>query len=244
MTDMSTAGIRQSAAFNGSRAREPGTLSVEVAISRFTLKRRSNPAAAFAEMLDRLLAAATGDTETARAFASFQKTLKGVAVEHDDAVRLAALRERGSDALAIKVGSLPPAVGPGLAYLYDAALETLRSTDRRIMPEMIDARAILVAERSLKNALPLLGSMSVTALELALTDKQFGERLHQRAAALGVVYLNQPPGICEFCEISVTEADGTVNMWCGSKTECDNLGGIFILALLLWGLYELLDWLF
>ncbi|MEV6768552.1 hypothetical protein AB0N05_07940 [Nocardia sp. NPDC051030] len=210
----------------------------------FTLKRRSNPKAAFNEMIDHLLTAVAEDDEMAKAFSSFQRHFKGVMVEREDAVRLADLYKRGAGDLGIKVGLLPPEIGPGLAYMYDAAIETLRSTDHVIKPETVGPRAIRFVERSLKTTLPLVGSMSVVALEQALEDKDYSDRLHQRAVEIGPAFLNQPPGVCEFCELSVTDQFGNITAWCGSKNECDNAGGIFILALLLWGLVELLDWLF
>ena len=72
-------------------------------------------------------------------------------------------KKRGAGKLKINVGSLPSSIGPGLAYMYDAALQTLRSTDEPIKPELINARAIRFVERSLDTVLPLIGSTSVTA---------------------------------------------------------------------------------
>jgi hypothetical protein len=225
-----------------------GSILLDVDIIPFTVKRRSDPSAAFAELMDRFLAATREDGETAAAFASFQERFKGVALEQEDAARLAELEARGAGKLGIEVGSMPLAVGPGLAYMYDAALETLRSTDRPIRPGLIGARAIRMVERSLESTLPILGSMSVSALQLALDDDRFRDRLRERASELGVAYFDDwapPPGLCEYCIIQIKDKDGQiVSTTCGTKTECELGGGIFLLLLLLGLLGALFDWLF
>jgi hypothetical protein len=225
-------------------ARERKPIFVDVTISPFSLKRRSNPTAAFAEMMDRFSAATREDEDMARAFASFQKRFKGVILEQKDAVRLAALDERGAGKLGIKVGSWPPAIGPGLAFMYDAALEILRSSDLAIEPELIGPQAIRMVERSLDNALPMVGSMSVTAVELALGDKRFSDHLRQRASEIGTAYLDNPPGPCEYCEFSVKDKDGNItDTVCGTKDSCNTFGWVIIIILVLGLLKDIWDWL-
>jgi hypothetical protein len=224
--------------------RNPRSILVDFAVTPFSVKRRSNPSAAFAEMMERFSAATRENQEMARAFASFQEQFKGVVLERHDAVRLADLEARGAGNLAIKVGSWPSAMGPGFAYMYDAALETLRSTDLPIEPNLIGARAIRMLERSLGSALPVIGAMSVDALELALNDDRFADRLRDRAAELGVVYLNQPPGPCEYCVFQLEDDQGNIiDIRCGTKDECDLAAGLFLILLLLALLGELWDWL-
>jgi hypothetical protein len=220
------------------------SILVDIIVSPFSLKRRSNPSAAFAEMMDRFSVAIREDDDMARAFASFQERLKGVVLGQDDAVRLAALEARGADELGIKVGSWPSAMGPGLAYMYDAALETLRSTDHPIDPELIGVRAIRLVERSLDSALLLVGSMSVSALELALDDKRFSDQLRQRASEIGTAYLNGQPGPCDFCIFDSLDKDGNViGSRCGTEDECKTVGGLIIIIIILLLLGKLWDWL-
>jgi hypothetical protein len=228
-----------------SSVRVARSILVDLVATPFSVKRRSNPSAAFAEMMNHFITATRENDEMAKAFASFQANFKGVALTREDAVRLADLEARGAGKLGITVGSWPLAMGPGLAYMYDAALETLRSTDRPIEPGLVGARAIRMLERSLEGALPIVGAMSVDALELALNDDRFADRLRDRAAEVGVLYLNQPPGPCEHCIIQVEDENGQViDATCGTEDECALLGGLFLFLLLLSLLGALWDWLF
>lgn len=215
--------------------------------SPFTLKRRVNPSAAFAEMFHTLAAATRQDEDVARAFASFQKHFKGTAVLPEDAARMEALGKRARK-LKIKVGSLPSAMGPGLALMYDAALEALRSGDDPLFPDCIGAREIRVVERSMDQALALFGSTSVTALELALADKSFANHLRDRAAELQTAYLAKrpdlPQGPCEHCEVSIKDKDGKViDFHCGTEDECAALGIIWLIFLVLFVGKKIWDWL-
>jgi hypothetical protein len=218
---------------------------VNIPVSPFALKRRSNPSAAFAEMVTSFFTAVSKDKEVASAFASFQKHFKGVGLEQEDAIRLDTLMKRGAGKLKIKVGSLPSSIGPGLAYMYDAALETLRSSDHPIEPELIRARAIRIVERSFDTVLPLIGSMSVTALELALDDKKFHDHLSNRASEVETAYLPpRPSGPCEFCEIDMKGPDGQITgTYCGTQAECNALGVIVLVLFIIWLGSEIWDWL-
>jgi hypothetical protein len=221
-----------------------GSILLDITVSPFSVKRRSNPSGAFAEMMHRFAVAVREDDDMARAFASFQARFKGVVLEQEDAVRLAELEARGAGDLKIEIGTWPSAMGPGIAYMYDAALETLRSTDHPIEPELIGAKAIRAVERSLDSVLPLLGSMSVKALELALDDKRFSDQLRQRATEVGTAYLDNPIGPCTNCIFEIKDHNGNViNTVCGTKDECDSIIGWIIIALTLLLLGKLIDWL-
>jgi hypothetical protein len=220
------------------------SILVDFTVSPFSLKRRSNPSAAFAEMVDGFSAALRKDDELASAFASFQEHFKGVVLTQEDAVRLAALDARGADKLGIEVGEWPSTTGPGLAFMYDAALETLRSSDLPIEPGLISARAIRMFERSLDTALPLLGSMTVTAVELALDDDRFRDRLRASGSELGVAYKDQWQGPCEDCIFEEKDAQGNVvRVTCGTKQQCETFGLILLIILILLLLKALWDWL-
>jgi hypothetical protein len=220
------------------------SILVDIAVTPFSVKRRSNPEAAFAEMMDRFLVATSENDEMAKAFASFQEHFRGVALKKSDAIRLADLEGRGARQLGIKVGRFPWPMGVGIAYMYDAAIETLRSTDLPIEPELIGARAIRMLERSLDTALPLVGSMSVSALELALNDDLFADRLRGRASKLASIFLDDPPAPCDYCIITTEDKDGNVTgQYCGTKQQCEVLGGIILIFLILLLLEKLWDWL-
>ena len=133
---------------------------------------------------------------------------------------------------------------PGLSLMYDAAIETLRSTDLPIESDIINARAIRAVERSFDRVLPLIGSTTVTALELALDDEGLADRLRQRAYELGTSYLVPlPPGVCEHCTFEVYEDGELVRSGCGTKEECDAMLIIVIVLVVIWLLKELWDWL-
>ena len=129
--------------------------------------------------------------------------------------------------------------------MYDAALETLRSTDLPIEPEMIGPRAIRTVERSLDSALSFVGSLSVIALELALEDKRYRDHLHQRASELGTaVPLDQWSGPCDYCTFEEKDAQGnTIKVICGTKEACEAFGLLFIILLIVLVLKALWDWL-
>ena len=123
-------------------------------------------------------------------------------------------------------------MGPGLALMYDAGLEVLRSSDRQILTELSDARVIRAVARSMDQVLPLIGAASVTAVELALDDPAFRERLKARAGELTTSYVqNWPSGNCEFCEITIQDSDGTVETRCGTEDECRAAGGIIVVLI-------------
>lgn len=220
---------------------------VHFATSPFVFQRRSAPSAAFAALSDRFHSAVQDDTEMKRAFANFQEHFSGVVLKQGDAARLAALEERGAGELGIEVASLPLAIGPGLTLMYDAALEILRSSDHPIEPTSIDAQIIRTVEHSLDSILPLIGATSVTALELALDNGGFRDRLRERASELETYLLPLPPSQepCEHCELVITDASGNVvSRRCGSEAECAVLGGFVIIGVGVWLISELWDWLF
>jgi hypothetical protein len=212
----------------------------------FEFLRRSNPAAAFDMLVRDFLSAVEDDTELAEAFASYQKHLNGPINTTEDARRLAALKEQGAEDLNITVGTLPFAMSAGLAFMYDVAVEALRSSDTRLHPNMFSPRAVGTAERLLDLALLQIGSSTVTALELAMADSAYADRLRERAGEIGWV-ARQPPdpvGPCEFCTVTITDAEGVPHITCPSKEDCETIGGIVLVLILILLIYELLDWIF
>lgn len=223
---------------------ELGTsILVDIRISPFSIKRRTAPSAAFKELTERLSTGIREDDDMAKAFAGLQERFKGVALTQEDAVRLAAVEARGAGDLGITAGSWPPVLGAGLAFMYNAALETLRSTDLPIEPQLFGARAIRLTQGLLEEALPNLGSLGVSAFELALDDRVFADQLKQAASGLGVAYLDNWHGPCETCEIQTTDVDGHVSSICGTADECNDLLIVIVILLLLGLLKALWDWL-
>ena len=162
-----------------------------------------------------------------------------------DAERLNELKERGAEDLEIRVGTLPLAIGPGLVYMYDIALEAIRARPERINRRAIGPRALRTAERLFDIALLKIGSSTNSALEQALVDEDYATRLRNRAREL-VIARDQAPGggVCEFCTITYEDKEtGHIEVTCPSKEQCENLGSIILLLILAWLIYEFIDWL-
>ncbi len=104
--------------------------------------RVANPTAAFAALWKDFSAAVKTDPEMEKAFASFQKAFNGNINTSEDAVRIAALKDKGADKLGIAIGPMPLIFSAGLAFMYDAAIEGLRSSRNRLDPKMFSARGI------------------------------------------------------------------------------------------------------
>ena len=90
-----------------------------------------------------------------------------------------------------------------------------------------------------------LGSLGVTALELALDDRVFADQLKQTAAELGVAYFdNWGHGPCENRELQVKDKDGhVIDLGCGTADECTDVLIVFIVLVLIGLLKALWDWL-
>lgn len=162
----------------------------------------------------------------------------------EDAKRLVELTERGADKLDIKVGTLPLEIGPGLAFMYDVALEAIRANPGRINSKMLRARSLRTAEGLLDVFFLKIGSSTITALEQALEDDDYADRLRHRANEINVARDNYPTGPCEFCTVTYENKDtGDFEITCPSESECNNMSIIFWLLLLAWLTYELIDWL-
>jgi hypothetical protein len=86
--------------------------------------------------------------------------------------------------------------------------------------------------------------MSVIALELALEDKGYADTLRQSGSELGAIYLNNPPGPCEFCIFEAKDEFGNVTQtYCGTQKECEAAGTIFLIFLIIMLLDAIWDWL-
>ena len=95
--------------------------------------------------------------------------------------------------------------------------------------------------------MPVVGSASVAALEMASADSAFRERLRNRASEVsGVMEFDQPgpDPTCEYCTIVIEKEGEPPFSYCGTKEECDVIAGWFWLLLIVWGVAEVLDWLF
>lgn len=213
---------------------------------QFAFLRRSSPVVAFGALIKDFSAAVGNNYEMTEAFASFQKRFKGRVNTPEDARRLAALSAQGADKLGINVGALPLAISAGLASMYDVAVERLRSSDRVIEPRMFGARAIRTVERMLDIVLLQIGSTSVAALELALADPDYAERLRLRANELKVSFAASQGsfGSCEFCVLVVNDGSGNFVSSCGTEEECLHLGTIIIILAAIWLIDSLVDWFF
>ncbi len=221
---------------------------MEISSGQFAFLRLSNPSAAFGVLVKSFSAAIEKDYEMVSAFASFQKNFKAKVNTAEDARRIAALANQGADKLGINIGPLPLSMSAGLAFMYDAAVEGLRSSDTRIDPRLFTPRAIRTIERLLDIALPQIGSTSVIALELALADKGYADRLRHRASELDDIVklqpLRPPGGICEFCSVIIEDQFGNVEVTCLSEEECHRLGGSIIVLLIILLVVKIIDWLF
>ena len=217
----------------------------------FMIKGRSNPSAAFAELHRNFLTAVEEDKRLANEFSKFVKNFHGVALSQEDAAIIAGLKKRHGDLKPeIKIGSLPPQIGPGLALLYDTAVESLRS-GYQPTTHMFEVRTIRLIEKSLNNVMGLISSANVTAYELALKDKNFANKLRSRANELNTIMpvddtimpVDNTPGICEYCEISWRDQYGHEGTYCGTQEQCEALGSSFIILLIILALANLIDWL-
>lgn len=227
-----------------------------ISSEQFAVLRRTNPAAAFSELMKDLSRAIKEDSEVAKAVAAFQTGIGKKIKFSVNARTLDALKAKGAANLGINVGSMPVALSAGLAFLYDEALEALRSSDVRIKPQMISPRAIHSAERLFDKFLAETSSKSVTALDLALSDEKYAQHLRQRAGELttvgklgGITFLDTSPdpgtGICEHCTIVVTDEDGKIlDYSCPTEEQCAAMFDLLLLLLLIYLLWKLFDWLF
>jgi hypothetical protein len=205
---------------------------------------QSNPAEVFESLRKDFFAAVREDRKMAEIFERIQK-FKAPFNTSEDAKRLLKLKERGAERLGIKVGTLPLAIGPGLAFMYDVALEAIRANPKRINSKMLRSRALRTAEGLFDVALLKVGSSTVTALEQALADKNYADRLRHRADELKwVARDNFDPGPCEHCTVTYEDKEtGEFITTCPSQSECEQIGGLLLLLLLAWLVYEIIDWL-
>lgn len=218
--------------------------------STFELKRKSNPERAFAELYERGRALSR-DGKGSRAARAAQLFKGGVLITGPDAARLAELvgrlEKQGMSASKFKVSEGYGNLGAGLALLYDAALERLGSSDDLFGSSRFDLRTSAAVARTVESVLPLIGSATVTALELSLDDANFARRLEERAGQLGKLltpFIDNPSGPCEFCEIIEQDSEGIViDRRCGTEAECDAFFWGVVVILLIAGAVALLQWI-
>jgi hypothetical protein len=207
----------------------------------------SKPAATFEKMKRDFMAAAKKDAVMSEAYERLRK-FKGVFNTDEDAKRLDELRNRGAEKLGIKVGTLPLAIGPGLVFMYDAILEAIRLDPGRFDSKMLGRRSMRTAEILFDDFLLQIGARSVTALERALEDDEYADRLRNRAKQLDAIARqawDPEPGVCEFC--TVVYKDTVANVYevrCPSQEECDNFLWAILIMLLIWLTLGVLEWLF
>ena len=196
------------------------------------------------EMIACLSKAVRSDPDLRKEFKKM-RDFCAVVVAQEDSARLSKLGKRGGINLGIRVGELPWQMGPGLALMYDAAVVKMRTTDKRIDPERIGVQAMRVLKPSFENLFSLVGKSSITALELALEDDDLADRLRHRGDEIGTSFRAPlPPGICEHCQIIIEGDDGEViESKCGTEEECQVMGIIILILVVIWLLDELWDWL-
>jgi|GEM_PF-6179139 len=206
----------------------------------FAVKRRVDPAGAFDDLVARLTTAIDDDPAVAAAFGEISN-FDLAFVQGSDTDRLEELKTSGTE-FHLKVGTLPEAIGPGLTVLYDAALNTLATSDQPIDPDWITARTVGRLTKSFDSFVEMIGSASVQATEMSRAGKDVADRLESRAQRLGEFFERAvpPTGPCEFCTITQTDRDGNiVAAFCGTEQQCRSMG---ILALVLI-LVLLLGWI-
>lgn len=219
---------------------------MEIQTEHFDLLRSSNPAAAFTILVDTIRNVMKDDPSVARELTSALRNFKSDHAVRDGAHRLGLLKAQGADKLGINVGSLPLLLSAGVVFIYDAAVERMRSSDEGVDPEMINARTLRTVERVHGLDFPNIGSMGATALERALADKHYAQRLRDRAAELKWAEMDSGGIGCDYCMINVRDkATGEViSSYCGSKEECDTLGTLFLAIILIYAIYKVIKWLF
>jgi hypothetical protein len=206
---------------------------------------RSGPAAVFESLREELTAAIQEDREVAVIFEGI-RNFSAPLNTPEDARRVGELAGRGAEDLGIKVGTLPLAIGPGLAFMYDLALEGIRANPSRVNSRILKNTRLLRAAAGLFDVgLLNVGHSTVTALEQALEDDEYAERLRHRADELGYLARDQFPTVgCDFCQVVVhNTVTGEYDITCPTQAECESLGVWFWLFLLLMLIVSIWDWL-
>lgn len=205
----------------------------------------SKPATIFDTIKRTFIAAVEGDAEMKEAFERMRK-FKGVVNTPQDAKRLDELKARGADKLGIGVGASPLAIGAGLAFVYDIALEAIRLEPERINTQVFKRRSMRTAESLFEVWLLNIGACSVKALQRALEDDEYADRLRHRGEELGSVALDiwDQGQECEHCTVIVKDATGSViDVRCPSEEECNDLFWLLVILLLVWLTYGIIKWL-
>lgn len=201
-----------------------------------------SPGETFTALKDEFFAAIKTHPEVLDKLRSFKSSFNTA----EDARQLVGLIERGADKLEIRVGKLPLAIGPGLAYMYDLVIEAIHRDPGQLDARSFNARALRTAVALFDVGALSVGAFTVKALGRALTDERYADRLRDRAGELGWIALDNPPPPgtqCEFCTVVVDDNTGNPEITCPSKEECEAIGGSVLLLILLLILTGLLGWL-
>jgi hypothetical protein len=214
---------------------------------RFALKRRSAPSAAFAEIVEALRTAVRDDPEMAEAVEQAVNSIGGVALSQEKAERLKELDQLGTNRLGVDVAAFPHSMGPGFVLLYDATLEALRSTAKPINLDFVNAQSIRELASSMERFVSLTGDATLTALDLALADDQFANRLSERANEIVATYLDDsdPAFGCgpDECVAYIQRSDGTVEKVCLPEGECGVIGGSVVVFITVGLVIAVVDWI-
>ncbi len=205
----------------------------------------TKPSDIFAKYKLDVQAAFKDDVGMQEAFKRLQN-FKGVFNTRDDAKRLDGLKAKGADQLNIGINNLPLLIGAGLVYMYDVAIEAIRSEPERVNAKAFRGRALHTAESLFDVWLLNVGTCGVTALERALEDEEYANRLRYRATELGwIAFDDRPPqDVCPFCTVIRRGSTGNIEeIQCPSEQECNDLLWLILLLLALWFSYKLIKWL-
>jgi hypothetical protein len=205
----------------------------------------SKPSEIFAKYKLEVQAALRDDAGMQEAFKRLQ-SFKGVFNTPEHAKRLDELKAKGADQLNIGISNLPLLIGAGLVYMYDVAIEAIRSEPERVDSKAFRGRALHTAESLFDVWLLNVGACGVTAIERALEDEEYANRLSYRATELGwIAFDDRPPqDVCPFCTVIRKGPTGNIEeIQCPSEQECNDLLWLILLLLALWLTYKLIKWL-
>lgn len=204
----------------------------------------SKPADIFAQYKLDAQAALKKDAGMQETFKRLQN-FKGVFNTPDDAKRLDDLKAKGVDQLNIGLGNFPLLIGAGLLHMYDVAIEAIRAEPELVNSKAFRGRTLHTAENLFDAWLLNVGACGVTALERALEDKEYADRLKYRATELGwIAFDDRPPDdVCPYCTVIHKTSAGEIDVQCPSEQACQDILWLLLLLLALWLTYKVIKWL-